>query len=142
MKNPDEESKFIGCILGVAAGDSLGSFFEGSFHVDPEEVERTAELNRFSYSDDTHMTIGVAESLIQSKGFEGQHMANTFIKNYELEPYGGYGLGPPNVFKMMKQGMPWKELDKLLYPGGLFGNGSAMRVAPIELLYHRHLRIK
>ncbi len=138
MKNPDKESKFIGCVLGVAVADSLGSFFEGSFHVDPEKVERTAELNRFSYTDDTHMTIGVAESLIQSKGFEAQNMANTFIKNYELEPYRGYGPGPPNVFKMIRQEMSWKDLDKLLYPGGSFGNGSAMRVAPIGLLYHEN----
>lgn len=37
---------------------------------------------------------------------------------------------------MIKKGEKWnKTLDRKLYPGGSFGNGSAMRVAPIGLFY-------
>lgn len=130
------ESKFLGCILGVAIGDALGRPFEGFHHIDPEKVERTAEFKSLTYTDDTHMTIGVAESLIRSRGFNGEHMAETFIRNYEDEPHRGYGPGPPAVFKMIKRGMAWKDSDKKLYPGGSFGNGSAMRVAPVGLFYY------
>jgi len=57
--------KFVGCMLGCAVGDALGSgsgVFNGR------------------WTDDTHMMIGVAESLIANRGFDGNHMAWTFIK--------------------------------------------------------------
>jgi len=83
------------------------------------------------------MMIGVAESLIANKGFNGEHMAWTFIKNWEKEPWRGYGPGPPRVFRMIKSGVAWNEAAKQLYGGmGSFGNGAAMRVAPIGLLYY------
>jgi len=81
--------------------------------------------------------IGVAESLIANKGFNGEHMAWTFIKNWEKEPWRGYGPGPPRVFRMIKSGVAWNEAAKQLYGGmGSFGNGAAMRVAPIGLFYY------
>lgn len=114
--------KFVGCMLGCAVGDALGSgsgVFNGR------------------WTDDTHMMIGVAESLIANRGFDGNHMAWTFIKNYEEEPWRGYAPGPPRVFRMIKAGVPWNEASKRLFSGaGSYGNGAAMRVAPVALLYH------
>jgi len=104
-----------------------------------EEIESLAErLEQLAYTDDTHMTIGVAESLIESKGFDGEHMTQTFIKNYEVEPWRGYGPGPPRIFRMIKNGEPWDSAAGNFYKGGSFGNGSAMRVAPIGLLYSQN----
>ena len=101
-----------------------------------EDIASLAErVEELAYTDDTHMTIGVVESLIQSRGFDGEHMAQTFIKNYEAEPWRGYGPGPPKVFRMIKSGEPWDSAASKIYRGGSFGNGSAMRVAPIGLLY-------
>ncbi|MEM1514607.1 MAG: ADP-ribosylglycohydrolase family protein [Candidatus Bathyarchaeia archaeon] len=116
-------SKFIGCMLGCAVGDVLGlGYYLGSYNG--------------TWSDDTHMMIGVAESLIANRGFNGEHMAWTFIKNYEKEPWRGYAIGPPMVFGLIKSGVPWKEAAKKLFGGaGSFGNGAAMRVAPVGLLY-------
>jgi poly(ADP-ribose) glycohydrolase ARH3 len=37
---------------------------------------------------------------------------------------------------MIRRGEGPLELDKRLYPGGSLGNGAAMRIAPIGLLYH------
>ncbi len=112
------KSKFIGCILGVAIGDALGRPFEGSPSANLRKVEMMAEFGCCTYTDDTHMTIGVAESLIQSKGFNGKNMAETFIRNYEDQPDRGYGPGPPAVFTMIKHGKSWKDVDKNLYPNG------------------------
>ncbi len=123
-------SKFVGSLVGLAVGDSLGARSEGSFAVEIKE----GRLSR--YTDDTAMMIGVAESLIECGGLNAEHMAKRFVENYEKEPWRGYGPGPPRIFKMIKQGARWdKALDKELYPGGSFGNGSAMRVAPIALFY-------
>jgi len=127
-------SKFVGSLIGLAIGDSLGAQCEGCFSVE------IIEDNISRYTDDTAMMIGIAESLIECHGLNAEHMAKKFLENYEKEPWRGYGSGPPRIFKMIKQGAKWdKTLDKELYPGGSFGNGSAMRVAPIGLLYRDDL---
>ena len=117
-------------------GDGLGAWREGREMAKREEVELlTEKLEQLIYTDDTHMTIGIAESLVESKGFSGEHMAQTFIRNYEAEPWRGYGPGPPRIFRMIKGGEPWNTAASKIYKGGSFGNGSAMRVAPVGLLY-------
>jgi poly(ADP-ribose) glycohydrolase ARH3 len=128
--------KFLGCLVGAAIGDGLGAWREGRGMAEKEDIESLAEtLEELIYTDDTHMTIGVAESLVESKSFDGEHMAETFIRNYESEPWRGYGPGPPRIFRMIKNGEPWDSAADKLYQGGSFGNGSAMRVAPVGLLY-------
>ena len=131
------KSKFLGALAGTAVGDALGASLEGWHRVEPAEIQALAERRRILvYTDDTHMTIGVAESLIQNKGFDGQHMAHTFMANYEHEPFRGYGPGPPRIFRMIKGGEAWDEAAEKLYRGGSYGNGSAMRIAPVGVFYH------
>ena len=123
-------AKFVGSLVGTAIGDSLGADREGFFGF--REVREIGHR----YTDDTAMMIGVAESLIQCRGFDGEHMAKTFIKNYEIEPRRGYGPGPPRVFDLIKRGVSWDKAAEEIYPGGSFGNGAAMRIAPIALFYY------
>jgi len=121
-------------MIGSAIGDALGASFEGLW-INKLNIEEFSFHGR--WTDDTHMMIGVAESLIANKGFNGEHMAWAFIKNWEKEPWRGYGPGPPRVFRMIKSGIAWNEAAKQLYGGmGSFGNGAAMRVAPIGLFYY------
>jgi poly(ADP-ribose) glycohydrolase ARH3 len=130
-------AKFLGALVGTGVGDTLGAPFEGYQQVSIEEIEKVADRRgTLTYTDDTHMTIGVAESLIRMKGFDGEDMARTFIKNYELEPFRGYGPGPPHIFQLIKAGEAWNKAAQKLYHGGSYGNGSAMRVAPIGMFYH------
>ncbi|MFP4641025.1 MAG: ADP-ribosylglycohydrolase family protein [Dehalococcoidia bacterium] len=82
------------------------------------------------------MMIGIAQSLIQCKGFDGEHMAWQFMENFSKEPFRGYGPGPPRIFRMIKDGVPWGEASERIYRGGSYGNGGAMRIAPVGLLYH------
>jgi len=137
MIKPVLKSKFLGAFVGTGVGDALGAPFEGRYRVTPEEVEAIAEKREvLTYTDDTHMMIGVAESLIRTRGFDGEDMAHTFIQNYELEPFRGYGPGPPRIFRMIRAGAAWDIAAQELYHGGSFGNGSAMRIAPIGVFYH------
>lgn len=92
-------------------------------------------LQPIRYTDDTHMTIGVAESLIENCGFNGAHMAKRFANNYFKEPWRGYGPGPPRVFRLLANGEAWDRASSHVYSGGSFGNGAAMRVAPVGLLF-------
>ena len=133
-------SKFLGSLIGTAVGDAVGAGFEGRRVLEPEVVgDIVARRELLTYTDDTHMMIGVAESLVQREGFDGEHMARVFIRNYDCEPWRGYGPGPPSVFRMIRAGEPWDKAAENLYHGGSYGNGSAMRIAPIGVFYHDDL---
>ncbi len=142
MAVPVLKSKFVGCLLGLALGDALGAPFEGSFHVKPEEVyERVSSMALLRYTDDAHMASGLSESLVACKGFNGEDMAKRFVSNYSREPWRGYGPGAPRVFARIKEGVPWYKAAEEIYPGGSFGNGSAMRAAPVGLFFCHDLEM-
>ncbi|MFQ6085373.1 MAG: ADP-ribosylglycohydrolase family protein [Candidatus Bathyarchaeia archaeon] len=122
--------------MGTAVGDALGAALEGSRVMNLEIRDVAEGRTELRYTDDTAMMIGVAESLIECRGFNGEHMARIFIRNYEREPFRGYGPGPPRVFSLIKGGVPWDKASLKLYRGGSYGNGSAMRVAPVGLFYY------
>jgi poly(ADP-ribose) glycohydrolase ARH3 len=133
-------AKFSGSLVGTAVGDAVGAGFEGRRVLESDVIgDLVARRELLAYTDDTHMMIGVAESLVQKEGFDGEHMARVFIKNYECEPWRGYGPGPPSVFRMIKGGEAWDRASEKLYHGGSYGNGSAMRVAPVGIFYHDDL---
>jgi len=133
-------AKFLGSLVGTAVGDGVGAGFEGRRAAETEAIEAVSDRREILvYTDDTHMMIGVAESLVQKKGFDGEHMAHIFMRNYEREPWRGYGPGPPRIFQMIKAGEVWNKAAERLYHGGSFGNGSAMRIAPVGVLYYDDL---
>jgi len=137
MSEETLRAKFLGALLGTGVGDALGASLEGRRRVGEEEIRSLAERKEvLTYTDDTHMMLGVAESLIANKGFIGEHMAQTFIRNFTQEPWRGYGPGPPRVFKLIKSGEAWDKASERFYPGGSYGNGSAMRIAPIGVFYY------
>ncbi len=139
------KEKFIGCIIGAALGDSIGELafrFPDKARLMP--ILEVADLLR--YTDDTAMTIGLAQSLIERGGADSEHIGKTFYENFVKEPWRGYASGPPMVFSLVKSsGMPYAEAAQSLFDGsGSYGNGAAMRVAPIGLFFHGlpHLREK
>jgi poly(ADP-ribose) glycohydrolase ARH3 len=139
MKMVDSQQireKFAGALLGAALGDAIGASREGLRMANEHEVELLDEGSHpLRYTDDTHMTIGMAESLVECGGFDGEHMARRFVDNYLEEPWRGYGPGPPRVFRLIQRGERWDRAAAHVYPGGSFGNGSAMRVSPVGLFY-------
>jgi poly(ADP-ribose) glycohydrolase ARH3 len=82
------------------------------------------------------MMIGVVESLIEKKDFNGEHMTRRFMENYSREPFRGYGPGPPRIFRMIRDGEVWDKAAEKLYGGGSYGNGSAMRIAPVGVFHY------
>lgn len=139
----DEEilrSKFVGSLVGTGVGDAVGAGFEGWRMVELGAIKAVADRQEvLTYTDDAHMMIGIVESLVEKEGFDGQHMAHTFMKNYEREPWRGYGPGPPRIFRLIRAGQAWDKAAERLYHGGSYGNGSAMRIAPVGVLYHDDL---
>jgi len=129
------KDKFIGCMLGTHAGDALGMPVEGFSHkaIEAEfgEVRDMipARLGVGTYTDDTEMMISVAESLVEKRGFDGNDMARRFVENYN--PSRGYGGGTYQALRLLRSGMRWDAVGERIFGGGSFGNGSAMRVAPV-----------
>lgn len=124
------KSKFLGALVGTGVGDTLGRPFEG--FKGPFTIHTIKLGGR--YTDDTEMAIGVAESLVEKQGFDGEHMVWTFIRNFD--PSRGYGWGPPQIFKWIKGGLSWNKASQRLFNGaGSWGNGAAMRIAPIGVFY-------
>ena len=47
----------------------------------------------------------------------------------------GYGRGARSVLEAMEDGRDHRQVAEQYFPGGSFGNGAAMRVAPIGLVF-------
>jgi poly(ADP-ribose) glycohydrolase ARH3 len=134
----DMETKFVGAMVGSAVGDAIG---ELAFSL-PDRRRLTAyveTLPELRYTDDTAMAIGLAESLSKETRIDQQALGRTFARNFLREPWRGYASGPPTIFSMAEtQGIPYVEAARRLFGGsGSFGNGAAMRIAPVGLFFSR-----
>lgn len=131
--------KFKGALLGTAVGDSIGRAFEGAASVAPKNVEDAARTSpQLRFTDDTQMTLGVLRSLVEAEDFDGEDMAKHFAQDFD--PSRGYGPSTASILTKIKSGERWDMPARLAMGGeGSFGNGAAMRVAPVGLLYHQDL---
>lgn len=165
----DLRSRFIGAMLGTFCGDALGMPVENwsgdrirrTFGVldemrpaalwlqaygktyglvkDPCHGLSGPRLTAGVYTDDTQMMIGVAESLIERQGFDPALMAHRFAENFD--PRRGYGPGTTMVLSRIRRGASWNRPAGEMFGGtGSYGNGAAMRVTPVGLVFHRDLQ--
>ena len=138
----DPKSKYLGSMVGSAIGDAIG---EVAFCYPEKEslYEMVNRLGKLVYTDDTTMAMGLAESLLQKKGIDQQHLGDTFSHYFYREPWRGYASGPPQIFSMVRQrGISYVEAAKSLFGGtGSLGNGAAMRIAPLGLFFHNSDRL-
>lgn len=126
--------KYRGAILGAAIGDALGSVYEATPRLVPEEIQYLlTDPHDLRYTDDTAMTIAMAESLIARGALDQDHMAESFAAAYWTDPGRGYGAGPRWIFEQMMNGKSWRHAAAALYDGGSYGRGGAMRVSPAAL---------
>jgi poly(ADP-ribose) glycohydrolase ARH3 len=79
------------------------------------------------------MMIGVAETLVEHDHIVEDALCQAFTQNYH--PDRAYGQGARRVLEAMARGEDWRELARTQFPGGSLGNGAAMRVAPVGLLF-------
>jgi ADP-ribosylglycohydrolase len=101
---------------GAIIGDIIGSRFEKD-NIKTKTFELFTEKSRFT--DDTVLTVAIADAILNKKDY-----AET-VRAYSLAyPMAGYG-------KTFKKWM----VGTISGPYNSWGNGSAMRVSPVGLLY-------
>jgi len=132
----ETQDRFTGCMLGLALGDAVGGRYEGmtSSYIKrlAPNIDALVPQKDIWYTDDTQMAIGVAEVLIETGKIDPDSLYQTFVQNYE--PQRGYGRGARHV---LEAGVDrYKRIAETLFPGGSYGNGAAMRVAPIGLYFY------
>lgn len=141
MSKPiDLSDHFAGSMLGLAIGDAFGAYFEGQdsdllakrFSTARHLIDNPPIMPWF-YTDDTQMAIGVAQALLQDGAIIEETLCRAFVDNYV--PSRGYGRGARLILEAMENGEDYRHWTNELFPGGSFGNGAAMRVAPIGLYY-------
>ena len=131
---PTDAPAAAGCLLGLALGDALGAPFEGGPPRGTEPIDRLlAADTSLQWTDDTHMMLALADALVaRDLTVDPQHLGDTFARAYRHQPWRGYGSGPPRIFAMASQGRSYVEAAASLFGGsGSFGNGAAMRCAPV-----------
>ena len=104
-------------LLGAIAGDCIGSIYE--FNPTKDYNFRLLD-ERMEITDDSIMTIAVADWILQGESNSSEALARIMRKHGQRHPYpmGGYG----NRF------MQWLMRDELPAYNS-WGNGSAMRVS-------------
>jgi len=130
------KEKVLGILFGTFIGDALGRPFEGTFPVD-ESVLVSETQKIFSdqrYSDDTQMTISIFEEMVENGTIDKESLKNRFLKRFD--PSRGYGAGIFTLVKEWKAGTDVDTASHEQFRGhGSYGNGAAMRVAPISLFF-------
>src|SRR4030067_2631129 len=130
--------KFRGAIVGCFVGDAFGSSFEG---MDPGRARfHIGDLSKTftrSYTDDTDMTLALAESLIQCGKIDPEDIAKHFSLFCDLTR--GYAGGTINAVLALRAGLKWHQVARILFENGSFGNGAAMRISPVGFFYHHDL---
>jgi poly(ADP-ribose) glycohydrolase ARH3 len=135
MTGPKE--KYLGGMIGSALGDAIG---ELAFRSRTKEdlCAQLEQLNELRYTDDTAMSIGLAESIVTKGDLDQQDLGDTFRRNFLREPWRGYASGPPTIFSIVERyDMSYLEAAKSLFGGeGSLGNGAAMRIVPVGLFFY------
>lgn len=126
--------RFEGCLLGLALGDAVGAPREGG------PLERllwrfigTTRRGEMRWTDDTQMSLDVAESLLSHGRVEPDDLAARFAAGYRWTR--GYGPGAARLLKRIAGGTAWEQANRSVFPEGSFGNGGAMRSPVVGLFF-------
>ena len=135
--------RYLGCLLGLAAGDALGTTLEfkspGTFEPITDMVGGGPfQLEAGQWTDDTSMALCLAESLIERGGFDARDQMERYVRWWReghLSPTGQCfdigGTVSTALGKCLSYGDPYAGST---HPHSA-GNGSLMRLAPVPMYY-------
>ncbi len=134
----DLHTRFMGTMIGSALGDAIG---ERALEITDRDnlLAFINGNNELCYTDDTVMSLATAELLVSQGSIDQQLLGDKFRKYHKEEPWRNYGLVTSSVFNIVEnEAIDYTAAALRLCDGiGSFGNGAAMRVAPLGLYFHR-----
>jgi ADP-ribosylglycohydrolase len=77
------------------------------------------------------MALSIVEVLERFGRIDQDALASAFVRRFTEEPFRGYAGGAITLLTQMQAGTPWRTAAEALFGGGSYGNGAAMRAAPI-----------
>jgi ADP-ribosylglycohydrolase len=113
---------------GLSIGDAFGELF---FTISSSAGPTNLPPGPWRWTDDTHMALSVMEVLERFGRIEQDALAHAFARRFAAEPYRGYGSGAMTLLSQLADGADWRTAAPALFGGGSYGNGAAMRAAPI-----------
>lgn len=122
-------------LLGIAIGDAFGAAYEtkaiGSFSLDTAKYSAREGIKEGGYTDDTQMSIAVAEVLLRhGKNRSMQDFAESFLRCCKRDKRQGYGAGFESMLNACSSGA--ELMIKL--NGSSERNGAAMRSVPFGIM--------
>jgi ADP-ribosylglycohydrolase len=122
----DSRTRANASLVGCSVGDALGALL-----ADPVAVrERRLPPAPWRWTDDTEMACSVFHVLAEHGQAEPGFLADSFVRHHD--PDRGYGNGVIALMRSVADGGDLQELAAAAFGGaGSWGNGAAMRVAPL-----------
>lgn len=128
-------SKALQSLEGLATGDAFGAA-HGEFS--RAEMSTALPPPPWRWTDDTHMATSIVEILSEHGQIEQDALATRFGERFVREPFRGYAFQATLVLGRIASGGDWREAAVMNFPEGSYGNGAAMRAAPIGAFFAGH----
>jgi ADP-ribosyl-[dinitrogen reductase] hydrolase len=137
--------RFAGALLGLAAGDALGTTLEfeqpGSFEPINDIVGGGPfNLEPGQWTDDTSMALCLADSLIFCNGFDAQDQMERYVRwlreGYRSSTGSCFDIGNATYSALARFERTKEPFSGSADPNSA-GNGSIMRLAPVPLFYYQ-----
>ncbi|MBN0046481.1 ADP-ribosylglycohydrolase family protein [Streptomyces actuosus] len=123
----------LASLRGLAVGDALGSQFFVPAHY-PLLKRRELPPGQWQWTDDTEMAASVVLVLATHHRVDQDALARSFADRHDFDR--GYGPAVNRLLRLVREGGDWRELASALFNGqGSWGNGAAMRIAPLGAWY-------
>lgn len=131
-EHPIERARWS--VDGLSVGDAFGVWHPS------QAGSRQLRSGVWGYTDDTNMALSIFAVLRQHGEIEQDALAESFAAYYDRER--GYGPAMHRLLRAIREGGDWRQLAPALFGGqGSFGNGSAMRVAPVGAYFADDLAV-
>jgi ADP-ribosyl-[dinitrogen reductase] hydrolase len=138
-----EKDRYVGCLLGLACGDAVGTAVEfeprGTFTpVTDMTGGGPFKLQRGQWTDDTSMALCLAHSLVQRKGFDAVDQMERYCK-WENDGYMSSTGKCFDIGNTVRKALRTYRQAQDPFSGSTdpdtAGNGAIMRLAPVPMFY-------
>src|SRR5262245_6322913 len=125
-------------LLGLSVGDAFGTMLDGyGAELAQRAAKRLISTRRpWRWTDDTAMAISIVEVFERFGTIDVDALAEAFARRFAEEPGRGYGAGTYGLLSRGNLGTPWRDEVARVFGGkGSYGNGAAMRAAPVGAFF-------